>query len=57
MNESDEREEESGWVSTNLLNEADDGQGSLTMRRRERANSQDREDLTKEKRRGSQEGR
>ena len=33
---SDEREEESGWVSTNLLNEEDDGQGSLTMRRRER---------------------
>ena len=30
------REEESGWVSTNLLIEDDDGQGSLTMRRRER---------------------
>ena len=45
---SDEREEESGWVSTNLLNEEDDRQGSLTKRRRERANSQDKEDLTKE---------
>ena len=53
---SDEREEESRWVPMNLLNEEDE-QGSLTMRRRERANSQDREDLTKEKRRGSQEGR
>ena len=43
-----ESEEESGWVFTNLLNEEDDRQGSLTRRRRERANSQDRKDLTKE---------
>ena len=36
---SDEREEESRWVPMNLLNEEDE-QGSLTMRRRERAKSQ-----------------
>ena len=37
---SDEREEEIRWVSTSLLNEEDDEQGSLTMRRKERAKSQ-----------------
>ena len=40
------KSDESGWVSTNLLNGEDNGQGSLTMRRRERANGQDREDLS-----------